>query len=99
MFLLLYRIGVAADFQSGAVVGGHSVFQIDGIFDASGLEAGVHGQLRQANVSRGDGHMGQRNVAQSRAAGDVSPVEIGLDGDIGLVADFPEKSGGNSIRA
>ena len=60
---------VGGDLQLTAVIGTHGTGHVDDVGHGSGLVAGVHGQLGQAHIRRGDGHMGQGDVTQGGAAG------------------------------
>ena len=66
---------VNSQFRSGnAIEGGHGFFQGQGIAYPRGFVAGVHGELCKADVRRGDADLGEADVAQGGAAGDVRPV-------------------------
>ena len=67
-FLSFQIAAVFGHFQGSAVESSHHILQVQGILHACGLVAGVHGQLGQADVHGGDGHVRQGNMAQRGAA-------------------------------
>ena len=83
-FCLLQAVAVFGHFQRTAIVGSHGADQIAGISDGGGFVAAVHCQLGQADICRGNGNMGQGNVAQRRAAQRIRPIEESLNRNIAL---------------
>ena len=90
---LLQKVAVFGYFQGRTVENGHGIHQRGGVADGRGLIAGVHGELGQTDVRRGDGNMVQRDVAQGGAAGDIRPVAVGLDIDARLGASLAQDGG------
>ena len=92
-----FKGSVRAGTQALAIVGCHGLFQGQRIADRGSLEAGMHGQLSKTDVHSGYGNMGQRDMTQGGAAGNIRPVAVGLDLHAGDSADLAEDGRGNTV--